>query len=388
VSIYRKIEERPEDPIFGIQTAFKKDLRKDKYNLGVGFLPGDNGEEPQILSSVIQAEKEILQKRGSKNYLPIIGDPKYIDLTGKLIFGPLYKENVVGVATVGGTSALRIGFDLLKESGSKVLSIPRPTWPNHKGIGEAAHLKIDEHPYVDKVLEFDAMCAHFWKLDEGSIVLLQPMSQNPTGMDLNLEQWKELSSICKTRGLIPFFDTAYQGLGMGMEGDVAPIRLFVEEGHEIVVSHSYSKSMGLYNERVGALFVTLEDMGRKKAVLGALSASIRTTYSNPPRHGSLVARVILETPSLYKEWLDEVEGMRKKVDLMRRALATGLLSKGDYTYLLEGHGFFALLNLPKPKVELLKEKYGVYLTGASRVNIASLTISNIDYITESIKAVL
>jgi aspartate/tyrosine/aromatic aminotransferase len=388
VTIYYQIKERPEDPIFGIQTAFLKDPREHKYNLGVGFLPGDDGGEPKLLSSVTKAEKEIFEERGSKNYLPIVGDPKYIDLTGKLIFGDLYGENIVGVTTVGGTSALRLGGELLKEAGSKVFSIPTPTWPNHKGIGEAVGFFIDEHPYVSRTLQFEKMCSHFWKLEEGSVVLLQPMSQNPTGVDLNKEQWKELSYICKARGLIPFFDTAYQGLGVSLDADAEPIRFFVSEGHELLVSHSYSKSMGLYNERVGALFAVVRDVDRKSTVKNALSGLIRTDYSNPPRHGSLIARVILETPALYKEWSDEIEGMQRRVALMRKALAEGLLSKGDFSYLLEGHGFFSLLNISRPKVEELKEKYGIYLTGASRINIAALNASNIEYILKSIRAIL
>jgi len=53
-----------------------------------------------------------------------------------------------------------------------------------------------------------------------------------------------------------FFDTAYQGFVTGdLIKDGASIRVFVDEGHNIVVAQSFAKVMGLYGERVGALHV-------------------------------------------------------------------------------------------------------------------------------------
>ena len=55
--------------------------------------------------------------------------------------------------------------------------------------------------------------------------------------------------------LVPFFDCAYQGFVDGVEEDAAPIRLFFDEGFEFLVAQSFSKNMGLYGERIGALHV-------------------------------------------------------------------------------------------------------------------------------------
>lgn len=40
-------------------------------------------------------------------------------------------------------------------------------------------------------------------------------AHNPTGVDPNPEQWKELSNLIKKRNLFPFFDMAYQGFASG-----------------------------------------------------------------------------------------------------------------------------------------------------------------------------
>ena len=81
---------------------------------------------------------------------------------------------------------------------------------------------------------------------DGSAVLLHACAHNPTGVDPSEEQWKELSTIVKEKKLIPFFDNAYQGFASGdAVKDAFSLRYFVEEGHNILLSQSFSKNFGL-----------------------------------------------------------------------------------------------------------------------------------------------
>jgi len=48
------------------------------------------------------------------------------------------------------------------------------------------------------------------------------------------------------------------------------VRLFAEDGHEFMVSQSYSKNMGLYGERVGALTYVLKDKEDLQRILSQL----------------------------------------------------------------------------------------------------------------------
>jgi len=51
-----------------------------------------------------------------------------------------------------------------------------------------------------------------------------------------------------------------QGFASGdLDTDAYAPRLFVEKGLEIMVSQSYSKNLGLYGERVGALVSVCKD---------------------------------------------------------------------------------------------------------------------------------
>jgi aspartate aminotransferase, chloroplastic len=85
-------------------------------------------------------------------------------------------------------------------------------------------------------------------------------AHNPTGIDPTKEQWGEIADICIANGHIPFFDVAYQGFATGsLDEDAWAPRFFVEKGLEIFVAQSYSKNLGLYAERIGAINVVCED---------------------------------------------------------------------------------------------------------------------------------
>lgn len=44
--------------------------------------------------------------------------------------------------------------------------------------------------------------------EENDVVVLHGCAHNPTGCDINMEQWKELCELVARKRLIPFFDIA------------------------------------------------------------------------------------------------------------------------------------------------------------------------------------
>lgn len=115
-------------------------------------------------------------------------------------------------------------------------------------------------------------------------------AHNPTGIDPTQAQWEEVAELCREKNLFPFFDVAYQGFATGdLDKDAFAPRLFVSKGLEVMVSQSYSKNLGLYGERVGALNVILNDKGAATRVLSQLKRLARSIYSNPPTHGARIA---------------------------------------------------------------------------------------------------
>src|SRR5260370_40388774 len=92
-------------------------------------------------------------------------------------------------------------------------------------------------------------------LPAGAIVVLHACCHNPTGVDLNAQQWSEVLAIVQRRGLIPFLDLAYQGFADGLDADAHAPRLFARAMTPVFLSGSFCKSFSLYGERIGAFSV-------------------------------------------------------------------------------------------------------------------------------------
>ena len=132
--------------------------------------------------------------------------------------------------------------------------VGQPTWPNHKPLIGCAGVEMVDHPYYDpatSTLLFDEMVDALEDARSGDLVLVHGCCHNPTGADLNMEQWRTLADIVSRRGLIPFVDLAYQGLGNGLEQDAQGMRLVVDAADQALVAHSCDKNFGVYRERKG-----------------------------------------------------------------------------------------------------------------------------------------
>jgi aspartate/tyrosine/aromatic aminotransferase len=385
------------DPIFGLTVLFDADKRPDKINLGVGQYRNDQLVTP-VLESVKLAETFLLREEKSKEYLPIAGDSAYLNKVGALVFGDFFwaaeGKRVSGVQTLGGTGALRIGGDFLKQEVGERIVISDPTWPNHRGIFTRCGMVVDAYPYYDiraQTLEFDRMVQYLKDLTPGTAVILHACCHNPTGADLSMDQWKVLLKVFKEHGLLPFFDFAYQGFGISIEEDAKVIRLFAAEGMEMLVACSHSKNFGLYSERIGALYVVSESQKIAEVVQSKLKIIVRTNYSNPPRHGAAIVAHILSTPVLKKMWEKEVEGMRSRIEKMRRLLVEALTSrslKRNYLYLADRVGMFCFSGLKKDEVERLQKEFAIYMPLDGRINIAGLSDENLPIVVDAITEVI
>ncbi|NGX43269.1 MAG: Aspartate aminotransferase [Chlamydiae bacterium] len=397
MSFFKSIEMPPEDPILHLSVMFAGDNRSQKVNLGVGAYKNTEGK-PQVLSCVRQAEAIILEKHLNKEYLPIQGNSDYISASLKLVFGEnspeLASGRIFGAQTLGGTGALRVGGELLaKNQVSETIFLSDPTWPNHKPIFARAGMKLDTYPYYDerhRSLNYSGMCESIKRMPAGSTIILQPCCQNPTGLDPSMEQWKEISQLVRQKQLIPFFDFAYQGFDQGVEQDAQVVRYFVQEGHEMLVASSFSKNFGLYGERVGMLSVVCADIDTTARVGGQIKQVIRGNYSMPPLQGQRIVTTILQSPELKKEWEHELANMRDRIKEMRSTLLSGLMAKGasEFEFLGKQTGMFSYSGLNPDQVHRLQSEHGIYMPGSGRINVAGLNSQNMDYVINSMLAVL
>ncbi|MFT5697729.1 MAG: aspartate/tyrosine/aromatic aminotransferase [Desulforhopalus sp.] len=396
--MWQKVEAAPADSILGLTDAFRKDSNPNKVNLGVGVYKDEKGTTP-ILDCVKAAEKILLGDESTKSYLPIPGDPVYAREVQKLLFGAdsevIVKGRAVTAHAPGGTGALRVGADLLKKfNPTAKLWISNPTWANHKGVFTTAGFELAQYDYYNpttKSIDFEAMLASLETVPAGDIVLLHACCHNPSGVDLDAEQWKKVATLGKDKGWTAFLDFAYQGFGDSVEEDRCAVEEFAATGVDFFVASSFSKNFGLYNERTGALTVVSPNAEDAAVAMSHLKSTIRVIYSNPPAHGGLVVAIILSNEELHQQWLGELAAMRDRIKAMREALVAGLAKRGvkeDFSYITSQRGMFSFSGLSDKIVNWLRDNKAIYVVGGGRINLAGLTSSNIDYVCDAIAEAL
>lgn len=399
--MFETLPTAPPDAILGLDEAVRRDPRPEKINLGAGVYKDETGETP-VFAAVQVAERRLAASQPSKSYLPIEGHPEFIRGVQRLLFGDeneiLAQRRAATAQTPGGTGALRVAGDFLKEvAGASRLWLSEPTWPNHPQVFGAVGLPIETYPYFDPAtngLDFTALVDALEAVRPGDVVVLHGVCHNPTGVDPDLEQWAQIGELLAGRGALPLVDFAYQGLAHGLEIDVSWLHVLVERVPEVMVCSSYSKSFGLYNERVGALTLVARSAQNAEAALSQVKRIVRANYSNPPAHGAEVVAAILSDPELEALWRRELGGMCERIQRMRRLLAAGLDQRGarlhpmGNEFIARQNGMFSFSGLSRAQVERLREQAAIYVVGSGRINVAGITEANVERLCDAVAAVL
>ena len=364
---------QPADALLGLIGLYRADMRAGKIDLGVGMFRDDAGRTP-VMRAVKAAEATLLRDQESKSYLGAEGDVRFVELLAEVAFGAR-ADRPVGIQTPGGTGALRLGAELIARSRpAATIWIGTPTWPNHAPIFREAGMTTRTHRFYDmagEAIDFDGMIEDLREAEAGDVLLLHGCCHNPTGADFTGAQWQEIGRLCESRGLVPFIDLAYQGLGNGLEADAAGMRGLLGMVPEALVAYSCDKNFGLYRERVGALWV---QSGAAELVRSNLLALARSLWSMPPDHGAAVTRLVLEDDALRADWASELDGMRARINGLRATLAAG---HPRLAAIADQRGMFALLPLGPAAVEALRRDHGIYMAGNGRINIAGLTLDTV-----------
>ncbi|PPI88755.1 aromatic amino acid aminotransferase [Candidatus Pantoea edessiphila] len=397
--MFESILYAPNDPILGLADLFYADNRSNKINLGIGVYKDNFGNTP-ILKSVKKAEHILTETENTKNYLSIEGLFDFNTFTQNLLLGKnsliIKEDRARTIQTIGGTGALRVAADiiLLAKNSTNRIWISNPSWPNHQNIFNSLGFEIHYYQYYDKKnhkLSFDSMIDSLKKVKSGDVVLFHGCCHNPTGVDLNIEQWKYLANMSQNNGWLPLFDFAYQGFANNINEDAKGLHIFLELHQEIIIASSYSKNFSLYNERTGALTLILESSKIAENTFSQIKSIIRSNYSSPPAHGAKIITTISKDRSLYDLWEQELSEMKMRIKLMRILFVDTLIKKNiqkDYSFIVKQQGMFSFIGLNKRQVLELYKKFGIYILDSGRVNFAGITPNNVSILCDAIKKVL
>lgn len=333
-------------------------------NLGVGAYRTDEGL-PYIFKTVRKVEEEMLaDPKLNKEYLPISGDPDFRTCAQRLLMGK-NDERMTTVQSISGTGALRLGAAFLRKFCPARVYLPNPTWGNHPTIFEDAQLETVKYPYYEpktRLLNFEGMISSLNTAEPGAIILLHVCAHNPTGVDLNQEQWKEVAKVMKERSLFPFFDNAYQGYATGdLDKDAYAVRLFADLGFQFVVAQSFAKNMGLYAERIGAIHIMSSSKEEAARVLSQVNIIVRRMYSNPPVHGARIVARILGSKANFDAWYDELKEVSGRIIKMRALLRSeleALETPGTWEHITKQIGMFSFTGLTRKLFLLIVSSLG------------------------------
>ena len=398
MSPFETVTQAPADPILSITESFKTDPNPEKINLSVGVFVNDSGVTP-VLDTVREAEKVLAETNTTKSYLPMTGNPRYASLTQTLCFGDELAESLTGkivtAQTPGGTGALRVAADFIKGNlKTKSAWLSNPTWANHKGIFSAAGLDTKVYSYFDSTtlsLDYSAFLESIKSIPSGDVVILHACCHNPTGADLSPEQWDEVANIASVKGWLPLLDFAYQGFGLSIEEDAYAPRAFAKAGLPLFVCQSFSKNLGLYRERAGALQIVVNNAEESTRVASQVKIAIRTNYSNPPAHGGALVEAILGDSQWQTRWTEELDAMRTRIHEVRRQFVTALADVGvsqDFSFLKDQKGMFSFTGLTKEQAIALRTDHSIYIVDSGRINVAGITSDNLPRLVNVLKEIL
>lgn len=390
-SLFGHVEAFAGDPILSLNDAFKADPRTEKVNLSIGVYTDEKGRLP-VLGSVRAAYERI--GFAERPYLPMEGHALYREGVQKLVFGAahpaLAEKRVATIQTIGGTGAVGIAADFLaKHCPGRTVLISDPSWENHHGLFQRAGFRTTTYPYWDranKSVNFDGMVKAVEAAVSGSIVVLQPVCHNPTGVDLSEGQQAAITEVLLAKRHIVVFDMAYQGFGTSLDTDAGFVRRYAERASGCLVANSFSKNFSLYGERCGGLSIVCRDQDEAERVLGQLKLAVRRSYSSPPMTGGLLVGTVLGSDDLRAQWTREVEEMRTRMDSMRRLLAEhirALSNEVDAGFLLTQRGMFSFTGLSETQVRAMRERDGVYLVESGRMCVAGLNEANVPKVAKS-----
>ena len=367
------------DSLIALIGMVNADPRPDKIDVGVGVFRDGAGNTP-ILKVMKEAEQRLVDTQVTKAYLGSAGDKRFTELLRPILLGQhAGDDRIAGLQTPGGCGALRLGFELIAKAnpGARVL-VGTPTWPNHPPIIRSVGLTQVDYPYYERgqgAIRFEDMIAALETGEPGDVALLHGCCHNPTGADLNEEQWREVVRVVTERRLFPLIDIAYQGFGRGLDEDAFGVRLVLDACEEVIIAQSCDKNFSVYRDRVGSVWIKTRSPEASATVMAHLYKIAREMWSMPPDHGAAAVHMILDDSELRARWLVELAAMRDRINSVRQRIAA---ADPRLAFIGRQFGMFSMLPLSKKQVLKLREDDAIYMADSGRFNVVGMSDGQVD----------
>lgn len=381
--MFKDIQNHINDPIEALFVRLAADTSPDKIDLGIGVFRDESGNVP-VMRAVRLAEQQLFDRNLPKSYMSPLGNSDYCNDIEALALGKnhpvLNEKRIVSAQTPGAGSALRAGAEFVRDlSPNSVVWASDPVWGHQLEFFDKAGLAIRFHRYYDQrqsVPNFAGMLEDLQAMQPNDVLLLHGCCHNPTGHDLDVDEWRQVAELVVEKKAVPFVDVAYQGFGTGIEEDVAGLRALAAVVPQMLLTVSSSKSFGIYRERAGLLSVVVPNDAKDiDSVRRSLRDTVRQLYFMAPNHGAALVHEILSTPELASMWRRELNEVRDHVVNMRRALRSTIEDQNpnfDAEFLETQHGMFSCLPISDAEQLQLERDFHIYMLPNARVNVAAM----------------
>lgn len=413
---FEDVPRGPVDPVYILKNAVDADTSLNKVDLGVGVYRNENAQYNE-LQAIKEAKAILSQQELGHDYEVTTGNTEFVQNAAGILFGndaeAIESRRVTSVQAISGTGSIHLAALFLSRctafEGKKVY-IGTPAWGNYEPLFNLVGLEVVKYRYYDGergVVDFSSVLKAVEEAPPGSIFVLQGCCHNPSGLDLSQQQWRDLAAAMKLHNHFPFFDMAYQGLGVSLEDDAYGLRYFEQSGFDLLACQSFSKNFGLYGERCGVLHVVSGTEKVAANVYDQLRCLIRWEFSSSPAYGARLVNIILSRKDLTNKWTGELEVMRKRLlhlreafyralvldrqvgnKLVRKNGADMLQTPGRWDTILSSTGLFCFLPLSPAQCSELATKHHIYMLQSGRINVSGLNAPSIDRIASAIDQVV
>ncbi len=404
VKAWKAMPEIPKDPIFTFNQMYAKDSKPQKVNLSIGAYTDDSGKAWVLPSVKMAVDKIFENNQFNCSYLPLTGDPEFTEESVKLayaynpktqlLFDKIPLNKVARTQTLSGTGGIYMALTFaqnMHENFNGTIWVPNATWPIHNTMAKLMGYNVQQYHYYDienRKFDFEEYFQSLTKIPEKAFVVFHCSGHNPTGFDPSIEQWQRIAKLVADRQFLVLMDNAYQGFVSGdIERDGYPIKVFAEHGVPMMVVQSFAKNIGLYGQRTGCLSIVMESEEEAAKVQAYFGYRNRNVFSNPPRFGSDIAKIVLKNPEVNAQWRKDIVTMADSINERRRMFIKELetLKCADsWRYLLEQKGMFAFTHLKVPHIRALREKFAVYMTEDGRMSITGMNAKNVGYVAKAV----
>ncbi|KAF4960070.1 hypothetical protein FSARC_10565 [Fusarium sarcochroum] len=397
---FDNVQQGAPDVMYELKLQADGDTDPRKVDLGVGIYRNEQGLYHE-LKALKDAKDHLAATNPNHDYEVTTGNAKYLRNAARIVFGNdsklLESGRVASVQAISGTGSIHIALMFLSRSVpgmEKTVYVGTPTWGNYQPMCAIAGLNFQQYKHYSPEtghVDWKSVLEAVRGAVPGSIFILQACCHNPTAADFSQDQWMTLAEEMKERRLFPLFDMAYQGLGNDLDEDVFGLRHFAEQGFELLACQTFSKSFGLYGERVGALHAICPTAQVSSAVHDQLRFLIRSEFSSSPAYGARLVTLILSDPERESVWREELNTLHQRLRALRKKLFHLLhdvyKTPGNWDIITQGTGLFSLLPLTPEQCKALQIQYHIYLVPNGRTTISGLNERNIKYVASSIDEV-